>query len=117
MCVDEMLQDGKDVREGSGGASEGSKGGCRQLVHVLPMVAASVNYQWSEVLHVLDGISDAQLGQRLLLPIPPSAVTAHREEGRLRTQDRHEANGVSNVRTARKRACLVACVSASSCLH
>ena len=40
------------------------------------------------------------------LRVIATLVTSHRQEGRLRTQDRHEANGVSNVRTVRKRACL-----------
>jgi len=35
-----------------------------------------------------------------------ACITADCEKGRLFTQDRHEANGVSDVRSARKRACL-----------
>jgi hypothetical protein len=35
-----------------------------------------------------------------------ACITAHHEQRGLRTEDRHEANGVSNERAARKRACL-----------
>ena len=51
-CVDEMLQNGEDMREGSGVTGEGSEGGCCQLVHVLPIVLTSVDDQWCEVLKV-----------------------------------------------------------------
>ena len=54
----------------------------------------------SEELHRADRIADAQHTSAT------ACVTAHRDGGGLRTQDRHEADGVSIERPVRKRACL-----------
>jgi hypothetical protein len=82
----------------------------REVVQLFPSIAPFIHHQCGEVLHSIDRICDAELR------VTATAITADCNEGGLRTQDRHEANGVSNVRAIRKRACLCGVV-ASSCLH
>src|SRR5687767_12269987 len=86
--VDQMLQHGEDVWEGSGVASERSECGCGELMQLLPAVTACVDQQCSKVLHFADGKGHTELG------VAAACVTTHCDEGRLCTQDRHEANGV-----------------------
>jgi hypothetical protein len=50
--VDEMLQHGPDVREGSGVTSKGSQALCTTVLQLQPAVSSLVHEQWSKVLLV-----------------------------------------------------------------
>jgi hypothetical protein len=98
--VDGVLQDGEDVREGSRIACERSERGLRQRAEISVVILPSIHKKGSKLLCLLFiQIGDSQLRQ------PISRVPSHHQNRRLRTQDRHEANGVSDVRAVRKRAC------------
>jgi len=78
-CVDEMLQDGKDVRKGSRVASEGSEGGLRQRAEVVIIILPSIHEQCCELLCLLViQIGDSQLRQPVAASLPPpAAATEH----------------------------------------
>ena len=50
--VDEMLQHGPYVREGSGVTSKGSQALCTTVLQLQPAVSSLVHQQWSKVLLV-----------------------------------------------------------------
>ena len=95
-----MLQHGEEVRIRRGLADEWCSRIGREAVQLLPPIAALVDQQRREVLDRMVRIRHAELR------VAATAISSDHNEGRLRTQDRHEANGVSDVRTVRKRACL-----------
>src|SRR5680860_119363 len=90
--VDEMLQHCEDVREGSRVAGERRQSIGLELREIIVLVAALARQQTCEVLLASVLERDAQL------QMPTSSVTSHCDEGGLRTQDRHEADGVSHER-------------------
>jgi hypothetical protein len=99
--VDEMLQQGEDVREGSRVTGEWSERGLLQSVEICVVVLSSIHEQRCKLLCLIRRqVSDTQLRQAV------ARVATHHQQRRLRTQDRHIANGVSNVRAVRKCACL-----------
>lgn len=98
--VDEILQHSPDVWEGSRFAFEWCQSFRTAILQLQPTVAALVDQQRSKVLPPCSRVCDAQHASAA------SGVTADCYEGGLRIQDRHVSERVSNVGTARKRACL-----------
>ena len=81
-CVDEVLQDGKDVREGSRVASEWSEIRRSERVHVFPIIIAGVHQQCCEVLRVWMPPLEFAIGQLAELCSSSHAV----RDARLRRQ-------------------------------
>ena len=104
-----MLQHSPDVREGSGVASEWRQPLHTAVLQLQPAVTSFVHQQRSEVLRSLPRVvvSGSGHGESDTQHAATTArITSDCDEGRLRTQDRHKADGVSDIRSARKCACL-----------
>ena len=99
-CVDQMLQHLEDGGEGSRCTDKPSGTFLGERSEVFILVATIVDQQSCEMLLAVHLERNAELA------MTAATVTTHGEEGRLRTQDRHVAERVSDVRAFRERACL-----------
>ena len=107
--VDEVLQHVEDVREGSGVAREWSQSHRTAVLQLQPAVSSFIHEQACKVLRGLARVGSSRSGNGVgdaELRVAAACVTSHCDEGGLCAQGRHEANGVSEISPARKRACL-----------
>jgi hypothetical protein len=90
-CVDKVLEHCENVSKTGGIVSKCSYIVRSEFVQLTPMIAALINEQACECLHSIYRVSDAQLG------VAPTTITSDCDEGRLFTENRYEANGVSDT--------------------
>lgn len=109
VMVDEMLQHGPDVRKSSGVADERRQALGTAVLQFQPTVASFIREKRSKVLCRFlrvgwsgrgSGVGDAENATAA------ACVTADCKKGRLRTQNRHKAKGIGEIRSTCECACL-----------
>jgi hypothetical protein len=116
--VDEVLQHCPYVREGSGVSNERRLHLIPEVVQLVPSITARVHHKCSEALDAAVPLLDLAVRQLAIahwarpavrhaqLCVAATAIAADGKQRGLCTHSRHEANGVSEIRAVRKRACL-----------